>query len=109
MTNEFKNKPTEPVIEMAKYDIDSSNQDDNHNGRTIDAYPYICDNEAKLTIFGHAFTISELYAISKFIDRLQVKSTKLLTDEQSIPDGSIFIMKVVNHEIDVSFGGFLKK
>jgi hypothetical protein len=109
MKNELKSKTIKPVIEADEYDVDSSNQDNKHNGRTLDAFPYGCDNEAKLTIFGHAFTISELYSISSFINRLQATSTKLLNADQSIPDGTIFIMKVVNHDIDVSFGGFLKK
>ena len=109
MKNELKSKTIKPVIEMDKYDVDSSTQDDNHNGRTLDAYPYGCDSEAKLTIFGHAFTLSELNSIARFTKQLQTTSTTLLNSAQVIPDGSIFIMKVTNHEIDVSFGGFLKK
>ena len=109
MKDELESKTIKPAIEMDKYDADNSNQDNNHNSRTLDPYPYLSDSEAKLTIFGHAFTMAELYAMSRFINRLQTTSSKLLNSDQSIPDGSIFIMKVINHDINVSFGGFLKK
>jgi hypothetical protein len=109
MKNELKSKTVKQISEMDKYNVDSNNRDSNHNGRTSDTYPYENVSEAKLTIFGHAFTMSELYAISTFINQLHSTSTELLNADQSIPSGSVFIMKVINHEIDVSFGGFLKK
>ena len=109
MKKELKNKTVKPIIEIDKYDADSSHQDNNHNGRTLDAYPYDSDSEAKLTIFGHAFSMPELYAISKFTNKLQSTSNELLNANRSIPNGSVFIMKIINRQIDVSFGGFLKK
>ncbi len=109
MNNKVRRNSTEPVIEMNKYKTDRSNQENNHNSIEFDAH--LCDRETetKLTIFGHAFSMSEFQDISRFATTLELIATRVLRAEQQIPDGAIFIMKVTNKEMQVSFGGLLKK
>jgi hypothetical protein len=109
MNNNPRKNPAGPVTELNKYKIDRSNQDNNRNDKDFDAYLCGSENENELTIFGHAFTMSELQDISRFATRLELLATKALHAEQQIPDGVIFIMKVINKEIEISFGGLSKK
>jgi hypothetical protein len=62
----------------------------------------------KLTVFGHTFTLAELDSISRFASRLEIAADSLV-GQQQILDGSIFILKVLNQQAQVSFGGISKK
>ena len=62
----------------------------------------------KLTIFGHTFTLAELDNISRFASQLEIVADSLV-NQQQILDGSIFILKVLNQQAQVSFGGISKK
>jgi hypothetical protein len=108
MNNKMKGESVNPVAPVNEYNNVRSNQE-NNNGKGFDSHPYGSEIEPRITMFGHVFTMSELEALSIFSGKLQAAGTTLLSADQSIPDGSIFIMKVINHEMNVSFGGFLKK
>ena len=66
------------------------------------------NSEQTLNIFGHGFTMSELKSIASFASRLQHIADTILESNQ-IPDGSIYILKVCNGEVQISFGGLSKK
>ena len=53
--------------------------------------------------------MSELRDISSFVTKLKLIATPLVQNELQIPDGAIFIMKTINKEIEISFGGLSKK
>lgn len=65
-------------------------------------------HEQKITMFGHTFTMAELDAISRFASQLEMASNSVLNQKQ-ILDGAIFIIKIMNKETQVSFGGISKK
>jgi hypothetical protein len=50
-----------------------------------------------------------LNSISIFASKLKSIATKTLTAGPKIPEGAIFIMKVNNNEVEISFGGLSKK
>jgi hypothetical protein len=108
MNRKVKSESVTPVAPLNRYNNVRSNRG-NNNGKGFESHPYSSKIEPCITMFGHVFTISELEAISIFSNKLQAAGTTLLSADQSIPDGSIFIMKVINHEMNVSFGGLLKK
>lgn len=66
------------------------------------------ENEQTLNIFGHGFTISDLKGIASFVAKLQLSVAEIL-ERSELPQGSIFIMKIMDDEVQVSFGGLSKK
>jgi hypothetical protein len=108
MNNKLMDKPLNPAINR----IELSNEADEwkrNNTEVFDSGPDNNKAENTITIFGHVFTMSELNTLSTFSGKLQATASTLLNSGQSVPEGSIFILKVIDHEINVSFGGFLKK
>ncbi len=67
-----------------------------------------CGNEQTLNIFGHGFTIADLKCVASFVAKLQLSVAEIL-ERSDLPQGSIFIMKIMDNEVQVSFGGLAKK
>lgn len=107
MNNKLRENSVNLVVELNEYKTDRSDQE--NNSREFAAHRFGGDTEIKLTIFGHAFSMSELEDISRFATELESIATKALRAEQKIPEGAVFIMKVINNEIEISFGGLSKK
>jgi hypothetical protein len=108
MNNKLMDKPYDSAAKRSKHPHETGELRKN-NTEIFNCGPDKSKAENTITIFGHVFTMSELNTLSTFSGKLQATASTLLNSGQSVPEGSIFILKVIDHEINVSFGGFLKK
>jgi hypothetical protein len=108
MNNKLMEKPLNSAVNGLKHPYEAGEWRKNET-EVFTSGPDNNKAENTITIFGHVFTMSELNTLSTFSGKLQATASTLLNSGQSVPEGSIFILKVIDHEINVSFGGFLKK
>jgi hypothetical protein len=88
--------------------IDKKHDNSNHVRILTDIDIPVFSSEQKITMFGHSFTMAELNSISRFSEQLE-SATNSVIDHYQIMDGAIFIIKIINKETQLSFGGICKK
>ncbi len=91
---------------VKKHDVNG--QASSHSPTSTDAGSGNAPSEQKITMFGHTFTLAELDTVSRFASQLEIAADSVLNKTQLV-DGAIFIVKVMNKETQVSFGGIAKR